>query len=31
MTPRWVKIFGLVALVLVIVVVVLHLTGLHPH
>jgi hypothetical protein len=31
MTPRWVKIGGLVALVLVIVVVVLHLTGLHPH
>jgi hypothetical protein len=31
MTPRWVKIAGLVALVLVIVVVVLHLTGLHPH
>jgi hypothetical protein len=31
MTPRWVKIGGLVALVLVIVVVVLHVTGLHPH
>jgi hypothetical protein len=31
MTPRWVKIAGLVALVLVIVVVVLHVTGLHPH
>jgi hypothetical protein len=31
MTPRWAKIGGLVAVVLVIVVVVLHVTGLHPH
>jgi hypothetical protein len=31
MPPRWAKIGGLVALILLIVVVVLHLTGLHPH
>jgi hypothetical protein len=29
-TPRWVKVFGIVALVLVVLVVVLHLTGNTP-
>jgi hypothetical protein len=27
-TPRWVKVFGIIALVLVVLVVILHLTGL---
>jgi hypothetical protein len=31
MTPRWVKLSGLVAVGLVIVVVALHLMGVHPH
>ena len=30
-TPRWVKIFASIALALVLLVVVLHLTGLAPH
>ena len=29
-TPRWVKVFGVIALVLVLLFVVLHLTGLSP-
>jgi hypothetical protein len=29
--PRWVKVFGIVALVLVAVFIVLHLTGMAPH
>jgi hypothetical protein len=30
-TPRWVKVFGIVAAILVVAFVVLHLTGLAPH
>jgi hypothetical protein len=29
--PRWVKVFGIVAVLLVVVLVVLHLTGIAPH